>query len=55
MIAEIFDLIRIVPYDIRNEICENNGKFSSIYKYLKSPEFKDIKMTNELKQQIWDI
>ena len=54
MIAEIFDLIRIVPYDIRNEIYENNGKFSSIYKYLNCPEFKDIKMTNELKQQIWD-
>ena len=54
MIAEIFDLIRIVPYDIRNEIYENNSKFSSIAKYLNYPEFKDIKITNELKQQIWD-
>ena len=54
MIAEIFDLIRIVPYDIRNEIYENNSKLSSISKYLNYPEFKDIKITNELKQQIWD-
>ena len=54
MIAEIFDIIRIVPYDIRNEIYENNSKFSSISKYLNYPEFKDIKITNEIKQQIWD-
>ena len=54
MIAEIFDLIRIVPYDIRNEVYENNNKFSSISKYLNYPEFKDIKITNEIKQQIWD-
>ena len=54
MIAEIFDLIRIVPYDIRNEVYENNNKFSSISKYLSYPEFKDIKITNEIKQQIWD-
>ena len=54
MIAEIFDLIRIVPYDIRNEIYENNGKFGSISKYLNYKEFKDIKITNEIKQEIWD-
>ena len=54
MIAEIFDIIRIVPYDIRNEIYESNSKFSSISKYLNYPEFKDIKITNEIKQQIWD-
>ena len=54
MIAEIFDLIRIVPYDIRNEVYENNNKLSSISKYLSFPEFKDIKITNEIKQQIWD-
>ncbi len=54
MIAEMFDIIRIVPYDIRNEIYENNSKFSSISKYLSYPEFKDIKITNEIKQQIWD-
>jgi len=54
MIAEIFDLIRIVPYDIRNDIYENNSKFSSISKYLNYPEIKDIKITNEIKQQIWD-
>ena len=54
MIAEIFDLIRIVPYDIRNEIYENSGKFGSISKYLNYKEFKDIKITNEIKQEIWD-
>ena len=54
MIAEIFDLIRIVPYDIRNEIYESNSKFSSIAKYLNYKEFKDIKITNEIKQEIWD-
>ena len=54
MIAEIFDLIRIVPYDIRNEIYENNTKFGSIAKYLNYKEFKDIKITNEIKQEIWD-
>ena len=54
MIAEIFDIIRVVPYDIRNEIYENNSKFSSIAKYLNYPELKDIKINNELKQQIWD-
>ena len=54
MIAEMFNLLRIVPYDIRNEIYESNSKFSSISKYLNYPEFKDIKMTNEIKQQIWD-
>ena len=54
MIAEIFDLIRIVPYDIRNEIYENNAKFGSISKYLNYKEFKDIKITNEIKQEIWD-
>ena len=54
MIAEIFDIIRIVPYDIRNEIYDNNNKFSSISKYLNYPELKDIKITNEIKQQIWD-
>ena len=54
MIAEIFDLIRIVPYDIRNEIYENNGKFGSISKYLNYKELKDIKITNEIKQEIWD-
>ena len=54
MIAEIFDIIRVVPYDIRNEVYENNAKFSSIAKYLDYPELKDIKITNELKQQIWD-
>ena len=54
MIAEIFDLIRIVPYDIRNEVYENNNKLSSISKYLSFPEFKDIKITNEIKQEIWD-
>ena len=54
MLAEIFDLIRIVPYDIRNEIYENNGKFGSIAKYLNYKEFKDIKITNEIKQEIWD-
>jgi tubulin polyglutamylase TTLL5 len=54
MIAEIFDLVRIVPYDIRNDIYENNLKFSSISKYLSYPELKDIKITNEIKQQIWD-
>ena len=54
MIAEIFDLIRIVPYDIRNEIYENNGKFGSISKYLNYKEFEDIKITNEIKQEIWD-
>ena len=54
MIAEIFDIIRIVPYDIRNEIYESNSKYSSISKYLNYPEIKDIKITNEIKQQIWD-
>ena len=54
MIAEMFDLIRIVPYDIRNEIYENNTKFGSIAKYLNYKEFKDIKITNEIKQEIWD-
>ena len=54
MIAEIFDIIRIVPYDIRNEIYESNSKFASISKYLNYPEIKDIKITNEIKQQIWD-
>jgi len=54
MIAEIFDIIRVVPYDIRNEVYESNLKFSSISKYLNYPELKDIKITNELKQQIWD-
>ena len=54
MLAEMFDLIRIVPYDIRNEIYENNSKFSSIAKYLNYKEFKDIKITNEIKQEIWD-
>ena len=54
MIAEIFDIIRIVPYDIRNEIYESNSKFTSISKYLNYPELKDIKITNEIKQQIWD-
>ena len=54
MIAEIFDLIRIVPYDIRNEIYENNSKFSSIAKFLNYKELKDIKITNEIKQEIWD-
>ena len=54
MIAEIFDLIRIVPYDIRNEIYENNIKFNSIAKYLNYKEFKDIKITNEIKQEIWE-
>ena len=54
MLAEIFDLIRVVPYDIRNEIYENNGKFGSIAKYLNYKEFKDIKITNEIKQEIWD-
>ena len=54
MIAEMFDLIRIVPYDIRNEIYENNTKFGSIAKYLNYKELKDIKITNEIKQEIWD-
>jgi tubulin polyglutamylase TTLL5 len=54
MIAEMFDLLRIVPYDIRNEIYENTSKYSSISKYLNYPELKDIKITNEIKQQIWD-
>ena len=54
MIAEIFDLIRIVPYDIRNEIYENSAKFGSISKYLNYKELKDIKITNEIKQEIWD-
>ena len=54
MIAEIFDLIRIVPYDIRNEIYESNTKLQSIYKYLNIKDFKDMKITNEIKQQIWD-
>ena len=54
MIAEIFDLIRIVPYDIRNEIYENNMKYGSIAKFLNYKEFKDIKITNEIKQEIWE-
>ena len=54
MLAEMFDLIRIVPYDIRNEIYENNSKYSSIAKYLNYKEFKDIKITNEIKQEIWE-
>jgi tubulin polyglutamylase TTLL5 len=54
MVAEIFDLIRIVPYDIRNDIYESNGKYGSISKYLNYKEFKDIKITNEIKQEIWD-
>ena len=54
MIAEIFDLIRVVPYDIRNEIYESNNKFASIAKYLNYKEFKDIKITSEIKQEIWD-
>ena len=35
-------------------IYENNGKFGSIAKYLNYKEFKDIKITNEIKQEIWD-
>ena len=54
MMAEIFDILRIVPYDIRNEIYENNNKFSNLSKYFTSPLLKDIKITNEMKQQIWD-
>ena len=53
MIAEIFDLIRIVPYDLRND---NFGvsDFNSISKYLSLDEFKDIKINTDLKRQIWE-
>ena len=55
MIAEIFDIIRIVPYDMRNEnIYENNNKFKEVNKLIKINELKDIKFNKEIKEKIWD-
>ena len=52
MIAEIFDLIRVVPYDLRNEYYGNGFNIGLITKTIK--ELQTIKMNKEMREMIWD-
>ena len=52
MLAEIFDLIRVVPYDLRNEYYGNGFNIGYIIKTVK--ELQKIKMNKQMKEMIWE-
>ena len=55
MVAEIFDIMRVVPYDLRNEYYENNSKYHKINKMINSiKELKEFKIGKDYKEMIWD-
>ena len=55
MVSEIFDIMRIVPYDLRNENYYNNSKYNKINKVINSiKELKNFKIGKEFKEMIWD-
>ena len=54
MVAEIFDIMRVVPYDLRNEYYENNSKYHKINKMINSiKELKEFKIGKDYKEMIW--
>ena len=55
MVSEIFDIMRIVPYDLRNENYYNPSKYNIINKVINSiKELKKMKIGKEYKEMIWD-
>lgn len=52
MIAECFDLIRIIPYDLRNESFASNVNFTSFVNSYKCT--KKFKINKESKELIWE-
>lgn len=55
MVSEIFDIMRIVPYDLRNENYYNPSKYNIINKVINSiKELKNMKIGKEYKEMIWD-
>ena len=55
MVSEIFDIMRIVTYDLRNENYYNNSKYNKINKVINSiKEYKIFKIGKEYKEMILD-
>ena len=55
MVSEIFDIMRIVTYDLRNENYYNPSKYNIINKVINSiKELKKMKIGKEYKEMIWD-
>ena len=55
MVSEIFDIMRIVPYDLRNENYYNPSKYNIINKVINSiKELKNFKIGKDYKEMIWD-
>ena len=52
MIAEIFDIIRIVPYDLRTDNFGEGFYIGNCIKNIK--ELKKIKINRETREMIWD-
>ncbi len=51
MISEIFDIMRIVTYNLRNENYYNNSKYNKINKVINSiKEFKNFKLEKIIKK-----
>ena len=55
MISEIFDIMRIVTYNLRNENYYNNSKYNKINIVINSiKEFKNFIIGKDYKEMIWD-